>query len=104
MRTSAPSMRAAICTRRNEMMGGQAPTVVRIRRVLAPTDVSLTSQAPAEVAADALLVFVGKPVERTGAFDELDGALGGLLGGLVDGGEIRGERGQTVVVHTEGRG
>ena len=66
--------------------------------------ISTSAAAPATANVDMLAVAVAKPVALEGAVAELDRALGGTIGRLVKGGEIRGAAGQVTVLHTEGQG
>src|SRR6476659_5770522 len=69
-----------------------------------PMKISTSAAAPATANVDMLAVAVAKPVALEGAAAELDRALGGTIGRLVKGGEIRGAAGQVTVLHTEGQG
>ena len=66
--------------------------------------ISTSASSPTAVAADLLAVAVTLPVKLEGAAAALDEALGGQLTELAAAGEIRGNRGRVVVVHTAGRG
>lgn len=66
--------------------------------------ISTSASSPTVVAADLLAVAVTLPVKLEGAAAALDEALGGQLTELAAAGEIRGNRGRVVVVHTAGRG
>jgi len=60
------------------------------------------STDPLSVAADAIVVFMPAPAVATGAVAAADLALDGLVGSCIADGEITGETGQVVVVHTGG--
>jgi leucyl aminopeptidase len=65
--------------------------------VAVPIEIAL----PGQVAVDALAVPVTVPLSGEGA-RIVDEKLGGRLAGLVESGELRGERGETHVLHTNG--
>jgi leucyl aminopeptidase len=66
--------------------------------------ISTSASSPTAVAADLMAVAVTLPVKLEGAAAALDDAIGGQLTELAAAGEIRGNRGRVVVVHTAGRG
>ena len=63
--------------------------------------ITTTAASPAAVAADLLVVTVPRPPVLTGAAELIDQRLGGRISALVRNGEIRGEEGQTTVLHVD---
>ncbi|HEY3765012.1 MAG TPA: leucyl aminopeptidase [Gaiellales bacterium] len=61
--------------------------------------ITTTNSSALRVAADVLVVAVAKPPKLEGTAAEIDSALGGVIQGLIDAGEIRGIRGRVTVVH-----
>jgi leucyl aminopeptidase len=65
--------------------------------VAVPIDIAL----PGQTAADALAVTVGRPLGGEGV-RIVDEKLGGRVRGLVESGELRGDTGEALVIHTNG--
>jgi leucyl aminopeptidase len=64
-------------------------------------EIELVEAPPEGVEADVLAFAVPDPVALSGPVQELDRAVGGRLRGLVEAGELTGERGRVTLLHTE---
>jgi leucyl aminopeptidase len=64
-------------------------------------EIELVEAPPAGVEADVLAFAVPDPVALPDPVQELDRAVGGRLHGLVEAGELTGERGRVTLLHTE---
>jgi len=66
-------------------------------------EVRVTSESALEYAGDALILGVAEGAAPTGVAAEVDRRLDGLVGRLIESGEIRGKQSEVTVLHTEGK-
>src|SRR5688500_16297286 len=66
-------------------------------------EIDVVEAPPGEIEADVLVFPVPEPTALPGGAQELDRALDGRLGRLVEEGELRGEAGRVTILHVDGQ-
>lgn len=66
-------------------------------------EIRVTSESALQYSGDAVVVGAAQGAAPTGPLAEADRALDGLVGRLIDSGEIRGKQSEVTVLHTEGK-